>query len=524
MGVLGEVVKGAPVLKRAGLVRAYLPRPKLLALAAKAPFRTPNLGTAVALHAALRPSEPAVVDATGQLTWAELDDRVTRLANALLDLAQDGQRVAFMVRNGRAAIECYAAAARAGLAAVPVNTWSSRGELRHIVETQDPAVFIADEEFADDVEAERQDAEVLITGADGRYEQALAGASSSPPSVKGGGRVVTHTSGTTGKPKGAERDLGGGSISALVAFLEKVPLHADEEFLLTAPLFHTFAQGMMGIGLVLGMTLVLPPRFDPAGFLDTMAERRIAAAALVPAMLRKLLEVEDAPDTPEWRFAVLSGSALPPALREQAEERFGNIFYDLYGSTEVGWATIATPQDHVERPGSVGRPGKGMKAFAVDDDGTVLPPGEIGRIHVATGFEFEGYTGIDSDRQTAHGGTEFGDLGYVDDDGYLYVTGRADDMIVSGGENVYPSEVEAVLDEHPDIADAAVVGADDEEYGEVLHAFVVPRQGASVSSDDVVSFVRERLSRYKAPKRVKILDELPRNATGKVLKGELPDL
>jgi fatty-acyl-CoA synthase len=524
VAIIGEIVKGAPVLARAGLVRPYLPRPKLIALAAKAPFRTPNLGTAVALHAALRPTQAAVVDAGGQLTWSELDERTNRLANTLLAGAAEGDRVAVMVRNGREAIEGYTGPARAGLASVPVNTWSSRAELRHIVETQQPTVFITAEEFAEDVEAEAGGARVLVTGSGGSYEQALASASSSPPGVRGGGRVVTHTSGTTGKPKGAERDLGGGSISALVAFLEKVPLQAEEEFLLTAPLFHTFAQGMMGIGLVLGMTLVLPPRFDPAEFLDTVAERGVCAAALVPAMLRRLLEVDDAPATPQWKVAVLSGSALPPALRERAEERFGDIFYDLYGSTEVGWATIATPRDHRERPGSVGRPGKGMRAFAVDDDGQVLPPGEIGRIHVATGFEFSGYTGIDSDRQTAHGGTEFGDLGYVDSDGYLYVTGRADDMIVSGGENVYPGEVEAALDEHDDIAEAAVIGAEDEEYGEVLHAYVVPRDGADISEDEVIAFVRDRLARYKAPKRVAILDELPRNATGKVVKKELPEL
>ena len=514
--LVSDVAAVTATLARSGIIAPFVPRPELLGLLARAPFKDPNLGSAVALHAALRPTGVALLDEHGAQTWSELNDRTRRLANALLEIAAPGDRVAFLLRNGRENVECYAACGLAGLGAVPVNTWSSRDEVQHIVDTQEPALIVADREFSD--AAEGTGPELWWIGADGNYESALAGADPAPPPVRGGGRIITHTSGTTGKPKGAERGTAGlGAITAFVGFLEKVPLRRDDVFFIVPPLFHQFAQGMMASALLLGSTIVLRPRFDAAEFLQTCGDDGVTAAALLPVMLKRIADL-DPDDSPQLRLAVVSGSALPEALRKRAEAVLGEIFYDLYGSTEAGFATIATPSDQRRRPGSVGRSGRGAQVLIVGEDGGVLGPGEVGSIRVASSLAFEGYTGAES---PADGAVDIGDVGYLDEDGYLFVTGRNDDMIVSGGENIFPSEVEGVLEDHPDLADCAVIGVDDEEFGQVLHAFVVARDGADPTAEDVTSFVRSRLARYKTPKQVTFLDELPRNAAGKVLKTEL---
>ena len=507
------------VLGRSGLADPFLPRPELLGLIARAPFKTPSLGSAVALHAALRPNALALIDDEGDVTWRELNDRVRRLANALLEVASEGDAVAFMLRNTRENVECYAACGLAGLSAVPVNTWSSASEVQHILDTQGAVLLISADEFSEataDVATP-----IWLIGPHGNYESALADAVTSPPAVRGGGRIVTHTSGTTGKPKGAERNVGTGSLDVLVAFLEKVPLRRTDVFFLVPPLFHQFAQAMMAVGLVLGTTMVMTSKFDAKRFLELCVEHDVTAAALLPVMLKRIADVEDPAPDPSLRVAVVSGSALPEAVRTRAEQRLGEIFYDLYGSTEVGWATIATPDDHRTKSGTVGKAGRGSRILIADDEGNLLPAGEDGRIFVASGFAFEGYTGVESDQDVVDGAIAIGDRGYLDDEGYLFVTGRVDDMIVSGGENIYPSEVEGVLEHHPDLAESAVIGVDDDEYGQVLHAFVVPRDGQSVNPEQITDFVKSNLARYKAPKKVTVLDELPRNATGKVLKREL---
>ena len=519
-GIAADVAAAAGVLARSGMVAPFVPRSELFGLLVRAPFKTPSLGSAVAVHAATRPSATALIDDEGSLTWAALAERSRRLANALLSVAEPGEAVAFLLRNGRENVECYAACGLAGMAAVPVNTWSSRSEVEHIVETQNVVVLIADREFADVVEG--VDVTVWWVGQDGDYEPALRNASDQPPPVRGGGRIVTHTSGTTGKPKGAERSMGGtAGLGSLISLLEKVPLRRSDVFYLAPPLFHQFAQGMMAAGLVLGTTLVLRRTFDAEDFLQNAVVTRATAAALLPVMLKRIADLEGPVPVPPLRVVIASGSALPPALRERAQRRIGDIIYDLYGSTEVGFATIATPRDHALRPGSVGRAGRATRLIIADEDGSALPPGEVGRIHVRSDFAFEGYTGTDFDESVIDGAIAIGDQGYLDDEGYLFVTGRDDDMIVSGGENIYPSEVEGVLEEHPDLNDSAVVGVDDEEFGQVLHAYVVTRDGADVSAEAVTTFVKERLSRYKAPKKVVFIDELPRNAAGKVVKTEL---
>jgi len=513
----GEVIGGVRALVRAGVIRPMLPRPSLLGMVLELPMLRPNLGLAVAFQAGTQPDAVAVIDDRGMLTWAELDNRVTRLANALLQHGEPRGCVAFMVRNGREALECYAAGGRSGLAPVPLNTWATGSEIGRILHMQRPAVLVVDEEFTDAVAhavRDLDDPPVLLTiGPGGSYETALASASNSAPFVRGTGKVVIHTSGTTGAPKGAERSVGASGLGAMLGFVTKVPLQRGDRLLIGPPLFHGFGGGVAGAAVLIGATSILFRGFDPADFQRIVDEHEVDAAALVPVQVRRALE-DGGPGGPgRLRIILTSGSAMPVALRQRVQQRWGEVTYDLYGSTEAGWVSISTPADFRERRGTVGQPGPGMHVEVIGEDGRRLPTGEIGRLRVTTGMEFAGYTGSDTHR----GPVEIGDLGYVDADGYLFVTGRGDEMIVSGGENVYPSEVEEVLEAHPDITDLAVIGVPDEEFGQVLRAYVV----GDVEPGEVRDWLRERIARYKVPKRVVVVSELPRNATGKVLKRHL---
>ncbi|CAN5154164.1 long-chain-fatty-acid--CoA ligase FadD2 [soil metagenome] len=514
---LGDVTGGVAALVRAGVIRPMLPRPSLLGMALELPLTRPNLGTAVAFQASTQPDGVAVMDDGGMLSWSELDRRVTRLANVLLEHGETGGCVAFMLRNGREALECYAAGGRSGLAPVPLNTWATGGEIARILHMQRPAVLVADEEFAEVAAYAVRDLDdppvVLLVGPAGTYETALATASATAPFSRGTGKVVIHTSGTTGAPKGAERSVGVSGVGALLGFAMRVPLRRGDRILVAPPMFHAFASGVVGAACLIGATAVLPREFDPARFEQQVRDHDVTAAALVPIMLRRILDEPEPLGPSPLRIVLTSGSTLGIALREEAQRRWGQVVYDLYGSTEAGWVAISTPEDFVKRRGTVGRPGPGMRVEVVDDDGKLMPTGDIGALRVATGMEFSGYTGSDGHR----GAWDIGDLGYLDDDGYLFVTGRRDEMIISGGENVYPSEVEEHLEAHPNITEVAVLGMEDEEYGHVLWAYVV----GDVHPEAVRTWLRERLARYKVPKRVVVLDTLPRNATGKVLKRHL---
>ncbi|MEE8601139.1 AMP-binding protein [Euzebya tangerina] len=508
---------GVTALVRAGVIRPLLPTPSLIGLALEFPLVRPNLGFAIAFQAVTQPAEVAVVDDDGLLTWRELDLRVTRLSNVLLDHGAAGGCAAFMLRNGRAAIEAYAAGGRSGLAPVPLNTWATASEIARILHMQRPAVLIVDLEFAELARTAVADLDeppaIITVGERGTYETVLAAASSNAPFSRGTGKVVIHTSGTTGAPKGAERTVGSSQLGALLGFVSKIPLRRADKLLVAPPLFHAFASGAVGAACLIGTTIVLSRSFDPASFEADVRRHEITAAALVPVMVRRVLQHDPPAPSSGLRLLLTSGSAFSEGLRDAAQARWGEITYDLYGSTEAGWVSISTPEDFATRRGTVGKPGFGIRVRVADSNGTPLPPGEIGALEVQTGMEFSGYTGSDGHR----GAWQIGDLGYLDDDGYLYVTGRRDEMVISGGENIYPSEVEGMLDTHPDVIESAVIGVDDEEYGQVLWAYVA----GDLDTDTLAPWLRDRLSRYKVPKRFIHLDELPRNATGKLLKRKL---
>jgi acyl-CoA synthetase (AMP-forming)/AMP-acid ligase II len=294
--------------------------------------------------------------------------------------------------------------------------------------------------------------------------------------------------------------------------------------MIAAPLFHTWGFAHFTLGMSLSSTVVLTRRFDPEHVLSVTARHECTALVVVPVMLQRILALDDEVlrryDLSKLRVVPVSGSALPTALANRWMDLFGKNLYNLYGSTEVAWATIATPQDLLEAPGTAGRPPRGTVVRIYDEAGVPVPPGRTGRIFVGNEMQFEGYTG-GGGKDVLDGLMNSGDVGHYDAEGRLFIDGRDDDMIISGGENVFPGEVEYLLSGHDAVAEVAVFGVADSEWGERLAAVIVRRPGASLDADDVRGFVKGNLASYKVPRDVHFVDELPRTATGKVLKREL---
>jgi fatty-acyl-CoA synthase len=341
-----------------------------------------------------------------------------------------------------------------------------------------------------------------------------------PPVI---GRTIVLTSGTTGTPKGASREHTG-AAGAAIAMLDRIPYRTKETMVIAAPLFHSWGLGNFTIGLVIGDTLVCQRRFDPEATLATIERHRAQVLAAVPVMLQRILDLPPETcrryDVSSLRLVPLSGSALPGDLATRWMAQFGENLYNLYGSTEVGYATVATPEDLRAAPGTAGKPPAGTIVKVLAADGHEVARGESGHIFVQSSLLFDGYTGGGS-KAMVDGMMSTGDTGYFDDDGRLFVEGRDDEMIVSGGENVFPREVEDLLASRNDVLEAAVIGVDDEQFGQRLKAFVVREPGATVTADELRDYVKDTLARYKVPRDVEFLDELPRNATGKVVKRSL---
>ena len=291
-------------------------------------------------------------------------------------------------------------------------------------------------------------------------------------------------------------------------------------------MFHALGFALMALGLALGSTIVVRRHFDPEQTLDSLEENEVTAMIVVPVMLQRILDLgEDkikGHDLSSLKIIFIGGSALGGELAKRGLKAFGPVLYNLYGSTEVAYATIAKPEELEEEPTTVGGVVRGTIVKILDDDGDEVPPGESGRIFVANSAQFEGYTGGETKEQIK-GLMSSGDVGHFDDKGRLFIDGRDDEMIVSGGENVFPGEVEELLAGHDAVEEVAVIGVDDEKFGQRLKAFVVLRDGHELTEDDVKGYVKDNLARYKVPREVEFIDELPRNPTGKVLKRELKE-
>jgi acyl-CoA synthetase (AMP-forming)/AMP-acid ligase II len=478
------------------------------------------------------PDRAAIVDDHGTLTYREVHRRTNALAHELRKAGiGEQQNVAIMCRNHRGFIESTVACAKLGAGALYLNTAFAGPQITDVLRREDPAAVIYDEEFTELVAEGAQGRRHFVawsepgsSPAEPTLEQLIASGSDAEldaPAEKG--RVVILTSGTTGTPKGAARTQPD-TLEPAAALFSKIPLKARGTTMVAAPLFHSWGYAHFTLGLALSSTLVLRRKFDPEETLRAVSQHRASALAVVPVMLQRILELGPQTlaryDTNCLKAIAVSGSALPGELATRAMDAFGEVLYNLYGSTEVAWATIATPVDLRAAPGTAGRPPMGTVVKLLDADGREVPNGLGGRIFVANEMTFDGYTG-GGNKEVIAGLMSTGDVGHFDSSGRLFVDGRDDEMIVSGGENVFPREVEDLLADHEAIEEAAVVGVPDDEFGQRLKAFVVLREGAELSEADVQQYVKQNLARYKAPREVIFLKQLPRNATGKVLKREL---
>jgi fatty-acyl-CoA synthase len=530
--VLGDAAFQLRVFSEVGIVRPI--RPDKLARVAERYIRwgaSPALGSTA--NAITHPDDAAIVDQAGTLTWEETHRRSNALARALRDEGVGlGDGVAIMCRNHRYFIEATMACSKLGAVALYLNTAFAGPQLADVLERESPAALIYDQEFtellADSARTlRRYVAWESVEGTDERtVEQLISGAHGEDLDAPAEhGRYIILTSGTTGTPKGAQRSHPEG-LGALAALLSKIPRRTEETAMIAAPLFHSWGFLHFILSLPTAATMVLRPKFDPEDTLRAVAEHRARVLAVVPVMMQRILalpeEVKRRYDLSSLEVTAASGSALPGELATNWMDEFGDNLYNLYGSTEVAWATIATPEDMRAAPGTAGRPPRGTVIRIVDEDANDLPPGETGRIFIGNQLAFEGYTG-GGDKEHLGDLLASGDVGHFDDEGRLFIDGRDDEMIVSGGENVFPREVEDLLSDHEGVVEAAAIGVEDEEFGQRLRVFVVKEDDSETSEEDLKNHVKSNLARYKVPREIVFVDELPRNATGKVLKRELAE-
>jgi acyl-CoA synthetase (AMP-forming)/AMP-acid ligase II len=530
----------ARTLLGTGMIRAERPDKAIRALATLRRWGSSS-AAAYAVSAIRYPEGVALVDERGTLTFAQVQARTNALARALRAAGigeQDG--VALMCRNHRGYIEANVACAKVGASILYLNTAFAAPQIADVLRREGAVALIYDAEFEGLVSEGSRELRRFISWWDPADERGVGGTASrpedplieeliaagdttplEPPAEKG--RVVILTSGTTGTPKGANRKQPD-SIGPSAAIFSKIPLHARESTVIAAPMFHSWGYVHFSLGLLLGSTFVLRRRFDPEGTLADVARHRATALVVVPVMLQRILELPPETlaryDTSSLRVIAVSGSALPGELATRVMDTFGDVLYNLYGSTEVAWATIATPEDLRAAPGTAGRPPLGTVVKLLDGDGHEVPQGQPGRIFAGNEVVFDGYTG-GGGKEVVGGLMSTGDTGHLDATGRLFVDGREDEMIVSGGENVFPREVEDLLARHAQIEEAAVIGVQDPEFGQRLKAFVVTREQADLSAEAIKEYVKQNLARYKVPREVVFVDALPRNATGKVLKREL---
>ncbi|QZH58781.1 AMP-binding protein [Mycolicibacterium farcinogenes] len=479
------------------------------------------------------PNAIAVTDEWGDVTFAQLNDRVNALARAWNSRGIGaGSVIAALCRDHRGLVTILAAAGKVGAQLLLMNTGFAKPQLADVATREKVNVLVYDEEFTDLVSAIDPGVRRFLAWTDecssGDIEGSLEGliAHTSPAPVaapaKPGGMTLL-TSGTTGTPKGAPRGKTSPLFSAQL--LDRVPRRRGQTCMLAAPMFHGTGLGQAVLSLALGNRLVLRRKFNPEETLRAVQNHGCDVLVVVPTMLQRILalpkDVRDCYDTSSLKIIFVSGSAMPPDLVERTLDEFGPVLYNLYGSTELAVMTVAKPEDLLHDPRTAGRPPVGCAVRLYDEAGRqITEPGVIGRVFAGSDVSFAGYTDGRT-KESINGLQSSGDVGHFDATGRLYIDGRDDDMVICGGENVYPLEVENLITSHPEVDEVAVIGVSDDDFGQRLNAYVVLVDGANLAADDIKDYVRANLARYKIPRDVEFLTKLPRNATGKVLRGEL---
>lgn len=481
-----------------------------------------NPFTLLAVTAARWPDRAAVIDDDGALSYREVQSKSEALAKELYRRGvESGHAVGVLCRNGRSFVEAVFAVALVGADVVLINTEFRTDALAAALNTHDIKLVVCEQEFAERV----NDADESVMAVDPATVKTNDGAAR--PKVAPAGRIVLLTSGTTGKPKGVPRAprVNSGVLGVGVTILDRTGLRAGSRIAIAVPMFHGLGLGMTILTVGMGGTILTHRRFDPEAVLAQASLYRADALTAVPVMLARILDLPDAVrarnPVQALRVVLSSGDRLDPSLVQRFMDAYGDILYNGYGSTEVGIGALATPADLRQVPETVGRPTAGCPVRILDEDGAPVGPNVTGRVFVGGELTFEGYT-TGAAKAVVDNMTSTGDMGYFDDAGRLFIVGREDDMIVSGGENVYPRAVENALAEHPDIVDTAVVGVPDKRFGQRLAVFVVPRADSDIDETAVREYLKSKVSRFEQPRDVRLVDSIPRNAAGKVVRQELP--
>jgi fatty-acyl-CoA synthase len=487
--------------------------------------------TATGFHAAAQrnPDGIAVIDDTRSISFGKLDRSTNAIARGLAEAGvKAGDGVALFARNHIGFVRAQVALDKLGVNTLLLNTGFAGPQLEEVCEREGSKLILYDEEFRPVVEAgSASKLERFVTfaehgAAETTLEQLAADHDDSDlegPSEPG--RMTILTSGTTGTPKGAQRKMKSQGIDTLIGLFGRMPLRVGTRNLVVAPTFHSWGGMHLMVGAQLGCTVCLRRRFDPEETLAAIQEMGVQVLAVVPVMMQRILDlgpdVINRYDTSSLDAVCVSGSALPGELALHWMDTFGDNVYNLYGSTEVAQASIAMPDELRAAPGTAGRPPRGVTVRILDDDGREVPAGATGRIFVGNAVQFDGYTG-GGNKEIIDGLMSSGDVGHFDSEDRLFVDGRDDDMIISGGENVFPREVEDLLSDHEQVLEASVVGISDDEFGQRLKAFVVLHDGVAEDEALLKDYVKTNLARYKVPREIVFLETLPRNPTGKVLK------
>ncbi len=528
-----ETIKAVRLLSSRGI--ADLTNPKETVQNLREVRQMGPQAAAVRHSARIAPDRPALVDERGELSYRELDDQSTAVARGLQAAGiTEGTVVAVLARDHRGLLMSKIAAGKLGARIALMNTGFAKPQFAEVCAREKVQAVLHDSEFLDLLDALPPELPRYLTWVDEgtdipqgtkTFDDLIAENSTEelpPPSTPGG--FIILTSGTTGLPKGAPRTKV--SPFATAQFLDRMPFKKFDTMVIVSPIFHSTGLGTWLIGSILANKIVVRRRFDAEATLKMVSDHKADILVAVPTMLHRMVELPEEVrakyDTSSLKAIILAGSALSPELSVRAAEVFGPVVHNLYGSTEVAIATIAKPDELAIAPGTVGRPPITCDVRLYDENDQRIEGNNVtGRIFVRSGAPFEGYTD-GRHKQIIDGYMSTGDMGHFQDQGLLMVDGRDDDMIVSGGENVYPQEVENLLLERDDVFDAAVVGVDDVEFGKRLRAFVVPEPGKpQPDAEELKAYIKSNLARYKVPRDVVFLDDLPRNATGKLLRRTL---
>ena len=490
----------------------------------------------LAVHAQAQPDKAAVISGDRALDFATLSRRANRAANALRRLdCREEDRVAIMTFNSIEGSEIANGSRRAGTVIVPVNYRLRGAEIGYVLNDSGARVVFAGPDHVEAMDAARPDVrgEVTFVAIGDHapvgwldYTDLMSGVAEDFDSVDDGlGASMIYTSGTTGNPKGAWRPHGVDLVNVLQV-ISIFELGQSDVHLMCGPGYHSAVSFFSVLHQVLGATVVIQPKFDAEAALDLIERQRVTTTFMAPTLLQRLVDAQDRRprDTTSLRALILGAAPCPYALKVRAEAAFGQKVWEFYGATETGINTVLRPEDQLRKPGSCGTAVPGQEIRLVRDDGAEASVGEPGEFMVRNTWLAEYFRRPDATAKSVHDGFfSVGDVAYRDDEGYYYICDRRIDMIISGGVNIYPAEIEAVLHAHPAVIDAAVIGVPDDEFGESVKAVVQLRPGMSVTAGELVAFCAERLAGYKKPRSVDFVDELPRDAAGKLLKRKLRD-